>query len=182
LRPRPRRDRGRRRRRLPPDVLEEALRLLEADPDQSLSFLVAVLQAHFKTLGRELKIARTTLQRRLATSQRDARIKPLRRARRRTRFVAPEPHQIWHCDAKGPFKVRLASGEQVAVHVLTILDDATRAVLAARVVLSPTLAEAVRVLREAAQRWGLCERYYADRASIFDAHAFRGGLAQIGTH
>src|SRR5690606_34187618 len=31
-------------------------------------------------------------------------------------------------------------------------------------------------------RWGLPRRLYADRASIFDSTAFRGGLAQLGAH
>ena len=34
----------------------------------------------------------------------------------------------------------------------------------------------------AALRWGLPNRLYADRASIFDSQAFRRGLAQLGTH
>lgn len=183
LRPRPRRDRGRRRRRLPVDVVPEALRLLEADPHQPLGFLVSVLEAHFATLGRPLKIPRSTLQRRLAATKAYARIRRTRtRARQRTRFVAREPHERWQSDAKGPFPVALASGERLGVHVLSILDDATRVVLAALVVLSPTLAAAVRVFRQAALRWGLCASFYADRASIFDAHAFRGGLAELGVH
>lgn len=183
LRPRPRRDRGRRRRRLPADVVPEALRRLEADPHQPLGFLIAVLEAHFKSLGRELKVPRSTLQRRLSATKAYDRVKRAReRTRRRSRFVASEPHKRWQCDAKGPFSVALVSGERVSAHVLSIIDDATRAVLAARVVPSPTMAEAVRVFREAVQRWGLCEAYYADRASIFDSHAFRGGLAEVGVH
>ncbi|MGE3361793.1 MAG: DDE-type integrase/transposase/recombinase [Acidimicrobiia bacterium] len=168
---------------MPADVVTEALRRLEADPHQPLSFLVSVLEAHFRSQGRELKLPRSTLQRRLAATPAYERVQRARgRTRRRVRFVASEPHQRWQTDAKGPFTIALASGERVAVHVLTILDDATRAVLAARVVRSPTTAEAVRVFREAALRWGLCEYLYADRASIFDAHSFRGGLAQLGVH
>lgn len=183
LRPQPRRDRGRRRRRLPPDVVPEALRRLEADPHQPLGFLIAVLEAHFKTLGRTLKIPRSTLQRRLAATKAYDRVRRAReRTRRRSRFVAAEPHKRWQSDAKGPFPVTLMSGERVSAHVLSIIDDATRAVLAARVAPSPTMGEAVRVFREAVQRWGLCEAFYADRASIFDSHAFRGGLAELGVH
>lgn len=183
LRPKPRRDRGRRRRRLPGDVIPEALRLLEADPHQPLSFLISVLEARFETEGRQLKIPRSTLQRRLAATKAYARIRRTAdRTRRRTRFVAKEPHERWQSDAKGPFPVTLESGAIVKVHVLSIIDDATRAVLAARVVESPTMAEAVRVFREAVQRWGLCAQFYADRASIFDAHAFRGGVADLGVH
>jgi hypothetical protein len=66
--------------------------------------------------------------------------------------------------------------------VITIIDDASRAVLAAIVVLRPDLCAAVRVFRLAAKRWGLPDFLYADRASIFDSWAFREGLAQFGTH
>lgn len=181
LRPKPRRDRGRRRRRLPADVVPEALRLLEADPHQPLSFLISVLEARSATQGHELKIPRSTLQRRLAATKTYARLRRMRdRARRRTRFVAKDPHERWQSDAKGPFAVTLASGAKLKVHVLSIIDDSTRFVLGARVVESPTMAEAVRIFRQAVQRWGLCAAFYADRASIFDAHAFRGGLADLG--
>jgi transposase InsO family protein len=105
-----------------------------------------------------------------------------RRRQRRTRFVASAPHRIWHTDAKGPFRVRLLSGVVLLVHVLSILDDASCAVLAALVTPSPTLGAAVLAFRQAALRYGLPDRLYADRASIFDSHAFRGGLAQLGVH
>jgi len=49
-------------------------------------------------------------------------------------------------------------------------------------VLTPDLCAAVRAFRLAAERWGLPARVYADRASIFDSHAFRAGLADLGAH
>lgn len=178
-----RRDRGRRRRRLPADVVPEALRLLEADPHQPLGFLIAVLESQYRAQGREVRIPRSTLQRRLAETKAYERIRRARnRTRRRGRFVAAEPHERWQADAKGPFEVTITSGRRLGAHVLSIIDDATRAVLAARVVESPTTAEAVRVFRQAALRWGLCGAFYADRASIFDALSFRGGLAELGVH
>ncbi len=105
-----------------------------------------------------------------------------KRSRKRRRFVAREPHEIWPCDAKGPVEVRLESGELIEFHVLTILDDASRYVLAAVVVRSPDLRAAVRVFRQAAKRWGLPNRIYLDCASIFDSLAFRAGLAEVGSH
>lgn len=179
LRPRPRRDRGTKRARLPDAVVDEAMRLLTEDPGLSFTLLRAVLKATFKGLD----IPRSTLQRRLAARpayRRLTRVK--KRKRRRTRFVARCPHDIWHCDAKGPVRLRLTSKEVVFFHVLSIIDDATRAVLAALIVPSPNLGAAVRVFRRAALRFGLPSRFYADRASIFDARAFRLGLADLGAH
>ncbi len=181
LRPRPRKDKGKPRRRLPPEVVSSALRHLEEEPEQPLTFLLAVLRAEFRAL--RIKIPRSTLQRRVRAHPDYARVKRARaQRRRRGRFVAPAPHRIWQTDAKGPFPVRLASREELKVHVLSILDDATRAILAALVVPSPDLGAAVRTFQQAALRWGLPERLYADRASIFDSRAFRAGLADLGAH
>lgn len=179
LQPRPRKDRQQRRRELPEEVIEEALRLLSADPAMSYTFLLAALQARFA----DHPVARSTLQRRLAAQPEYRRIQRAKtRVRRRTRFVARAPHHIWQTDAKGPFPVRLVSGTEILVHVLSILDDASRAVLAAIVTRRVNLGPAVRVYRQAALRWGLPERLYADRASIFDSKAFRQGLAELGAH
>jgi transposase InsO family protein len=133
-----------------------------------------------------LRIPRSTLYRRVTEHPDYAAIAVARRAsrqpRRRTRFVARRLHQRWQCDAKGPFEVHLTSKLVIRVHVITILEDASRAVLAATVVDSPDLGEAVRLFRKAAGRWGLPEQYYADRGAIFDAQAFRAGLAILGVH
>jgi len=179
LRQKPRRDRGKSRSLLPKAVVDEALRLLTEDSGMTLTMLLAVLGATFA--GRS--IPRSTLQRRL--SEREAYLR-LRRAekhnRRRLRFVARKSHDIWQCDAKGPVRVLLRCGEWIAFHVLSILDDATRAALAALIVPSPNLGACVRIFRLAALRYGLPEKYYADRASIFDSVAFRAGLATLGVH
>ena len=181
LRPKTRSDHGRQRQILPEDVVQEALRLLGEDPGISLTFLLAVLEATFRE--RKLVIPRSTLQRRLAEHPSYARIQRARaQVQRRTRFVAKRAHDIWHMDAKGPVSIVLTSGAKLVFHVLSIIDDATRALLAALIVLSPDLGAAVRVFRMAALRWGLPSRYYADRAAIFDSHAFRAGLALLGVH
>lgn len=181
LQPSSRSDRGRVRRPLPDEVVQEAVRLLSEDPAMSLGFLSAVLEARFAE--RKLRIVRSTLQRRLAAHPSYRRIQRARkRVRRRTRFTARAPHQIWQTDAKGPITLRLVSGAEIRFHVLSILDDATRAVLAAIVAAEANLAAAVLAFRRAALSWGLPERLYADRASIFDSKPFRLGLAQIGAH
>lgn len=179
LRPKPRRDLGQRRSRLPTAVVDEALRLLTEDPGMSLTLLIAVLEARFGGQS----IPRSTLQRRLR--QREAYLR-LRRAqkhnKRRVRFVARTPHDIWQCDAKGPVQLLLCCGQMLIFHILSILDDASRAVLAALVVPSPDLGACVRVFRRAVLSYGLPKKYYADRASIFDSVAFRAGLATLGPH
>jgi putative transposase len=179
LRPKRRSDLGVTRASLPDEVIREALRLLTGDPDISLTFLLALLRPLFPGVH----IPRSTLQQRLSARPDYARIKRLRGYRkRRTRFVAKAPHHIWQTDAKGPVRVMLANGTTLTFHVMSIIDDATRAVLAAIVSLHADLGAAVRVFRLAATRWGLPTMLYADRASIFDSRSFRMGLAQLGSY
>jgi transposase InsO family protein len=185
LQPAVRKDRGKKRARVPKDVVEKAFALWADDPDLSFTMLEALLHADplLRLEERGIRLARSTLQRRLAAHPLYARLKRTRkRERQRRRYVARRPHEIWHLDAKGPVTVRLTSGERTEFHVVTVLDDASRDILSSIVVKSPDLCAAVRVFRRAAKRWGLPDLIYADRASIFDSVAFRGGLAQLGTH
>lgn len=185
LRPKRRTDHGSTRPVLPADVVRRAYALLADDPELSFTLLRAVLYADpdLRLKQRGITLARATLQRRLAALPGYVRLQRARKLqRRRRRYVARRPHQIWHLDAKGPVTVRLVGGARLSFHVLTILDDASRACLAAIVALSPDLSAAVRVFRLAAKRWGLPDLLYADRAAIFDSVAFRGGLAQLGSH
>jgi transposase InsO family protein len=181
LAPRPRSDRGQVHRTFPPGLIEAAILHLTEDPTQSLPFLCKVLAAEFAE--QQAVVASSTLQRRLAAHPDYARIQRARRQERgRTRFCARAPHDIWQTDAKGPVTIRLTNAMMLTFYVLSILDDATRAVLAAIVALKANLAAAVRVFRMAALGFGLPKSLYADKAMIFDAHAFRSGLAQMGSY
>ena len=185
LRPRRRKDAGSTKSVLPADVVQAAYALWADDPEISFTLLRALLSADpdLDLAGRGIKLARSTLARRLQALPAYVRLQRARlHKRRRGRFVARRPHQIWHLDAKGPVTVRLRSGKRLVFHVLSVIDDASRACLAAIVVPSPDLCAAVRAFRLAAKRWGLCDLVYADRASIFDSVAFRSGLAQLGSH
>jgi transposase InsO family protein len=180
-----RKDKGTKKARIPKDVINAAAKLWSEDPDLSFTMLKALLYADpvLALNERSIHVSRSTLQRRLAEDPAYQRLKRARkRARHRRRFVARAAHEIWHVDAKGPVPVRLKSGVRINFHVLTILDDASRDVLAAIVAPTPDLAAAVRVFRLAAKRWGLPNLLYADRASIFDSPPFRAGLAVFGSH
>jgi transposase InsO family protein len=185
LRPKRRNDAGRTKAVLPAEVVQRAYALLADDPEISFTLLRALLYADsdLDLKGRSINVARSTLARRLQALPGYARLMRARLyKRRRGRFVARRPHEIWHLDAKGPITVRLRSGRRLVFHVLSVIDDASRACLAAIVAPSPDLCAAVRVFRLAAKRWGLPDFVYADRASIFDSVAFRSGLAQLGSH
>lgn len=188
LEPRRRSDRGKPRVRVPDVVVEKALDYLAADPDLTLPFLVHVLQndpeveAQLARVGVS-SISRSTLQRRLSAHPLYARLRRARkRDRARRRWVPRRPHDVWHMDAKGPEKVRFLSGEEMVFHILSVLDGASRAVLAAIIVPSPDVRATVRAFRLAARRYGLPRLFYADRGSPFDTPVFRGGIAVLGSH
>jgi len=181
LKPRLRRDRGR-RRRLKRKVLDRAVTLLREEPRRSLTMLCELLRVELNAV-----VSRSTLHRHLQAHpaypglRREAKGDLDRRLRRR--FQAARGHEIWQGDSKGPFTVRFRGSRlEVQVHVLTIIDDFSRATLASAAVTTPDLRAAVLVLRAAARRWGLPDRFYADRASVFDSKAFRTGLAELGIH
>jgi transposase InsO family protein len=166
--------------------VQVALRIWCDDPEMSLTFLLAQLDAdpELRLKDRGVVVSRSTLHRYLQAHDLYRHLRKLAKKTRavRTRYSPRTPHDIWHLDAKGPFDVKLASGAIVVVHVMTVLDGASRAVLACLIVPTPDLKAAVRVFQSAARRWGLPERVACDRASIFDSHAFRAGLALLGVH
>ena len=166
---------------IPPEWVQYALAQLEEQPGRSLFILALRLQQRFQlpqppsrsSLHRALK-----LQPRYQALRRRAR----GQARLRRRFQAARAHDIWHADAKAVCTVRFGDGTRQSVRILSILDDATRFVLAALVVKSESLAAAVATFRRAAARWGLPEKFYADRGSAYDSDAFRKGLAVLGIY
>lgn len=164
-----------------PEWVSHALALLEEEPARSLFVLCLRIKEHF---GLQRGPSRASLHRAL---KREARYIKLRRRARgecklRRRFQAREPHDIWHADAKAAFLVTFTDGTKRKVQVLSILDDATRFVLAALIVFSESLAAAVATFRAAAARWGLPRKFYADRGSAYDSNPFRKGLAVLGCH
>jgi len=166
---------------IPPEWVQYALAQLEEQPTRSLFILGLRLQQRFQL---PQPPSRSSLHRALKAQPRYQALR--RRARGHTRlrrrFQAARAHDIWHADAKAVFTVRFSDGARHTVRILSILDDATRFVLAALVVASESLAAAVATFRRAAARWGLPQKFYADRGSAYDADAFRKGLAVLGIH
>lgn len=161
-----------------------ALALLEEEPERSLFILCDRIKRKYNV---ESKISPSSLHRALKGQPR---YMALRRRDKdkglggglRKRFQAIKPHEIWHGDAIGPFKVLFVNGQSGAYRILSILDDATRFVLIALAVLSENIANVVSVFRKSAARYGLCEKWYADRGSPYDSDIFRKGLGILGIH
>lgn len=181
LLPKQRADHGGARKQTTASWVHYAIGLLYEQPGRSLTQLEAYLRLQFA----DYSLSRSTLARHLRAHPAYAGIGKLRGdrpSRLRNRYEAAHPHECWQLDGKGPFEVRLVDGARIRVHVLSILDDHTRAILAALVARSESTAAAITVFEHAALKWGLADRFQFDRGSAFDSDAFRHGLAQLGVH
>ncbi|MHC1590576.1 MAG: DDE-type integrase/transposase/recombinase, partial [Candidatus Helarchaeales archaeon] len=164
-----------------PDWIQYALGLVEEEPNRSIYMLGIFLREKFS-----LKKAPPASSLYLAL-QKESRYRRAKKClnnkkKKRVRFQAAYPHLIWHADAKSKFKVCFSDGTQKTVQILTLLDDATRFVLCAIIIFSESLKAAITVFRKAAARFGLPDKFYADRGSAYDSDVFRKGLAILGIH
>ena len=164
-----------------PEWVEYALALLEEEPERSFYILGLRLRDRF---GLDRLPAKSSLHRALKKEPRYRKLK--RRGqdgnRLRVRFQAGQVHDIWQTDAKASFQVHFTDHTSRKVQVLSLLDDTSRYILRALVVQSESAATAVATFRQAAARWGLPRKLYADRHSSYDSKVFRDGLAVLGVH
>jgi len=161
-----------------------ALALLEEEPDRSLFIVCDRIKRKFNV---ESPISKSSLHRAIHNEPRYRTLRRMAndkggRGRFRKRFQAIKAHEIWHGDAIGPFPVFFADGRTAKFHILSILDDASRFILAALIILAENIAGVVAAFRRAAARYGLCHKWYADRGSAYDSKVFRKGLGILGIH
>jgi len=181
LLPKVRADRGTPRRADTPVWIGYAIGLLYEQPNRSLTQLEAYLQLEFENY----RLSRSSLARHLRAHPAFHGIEKLRQGHKsklRALYEAQHPHEGWQLDGKGPFTVRLQKEGRVQVHVLSVLDDYSRYVLAAQVASSESEQAAITVFEQAVGKWGLADRFQFDGGSAFDAKGFRQGLAQLGVH
>jgi len=181
LLPKVRKDKGRTRMPQTDLWVDHAIALLFDQPSRSLDQLQFYLKFRFQAYH----LGRSTLQRHLKSHPAYKGIERLRGQRpkkTRDRYQANRPHECWQLDGKGPFSVQLKSGERIRVHVLSILDDFSRSILAAVVATSESTAAAISVFVRAVLLFGLPDRMQFDQGSAFDSESFRHGVAQCGVH
>lgn len=181
LLPKRRSDRGRARQAGTVAWVGYAIGLLYEQPDRSLTQLQIYLRLEFP----DYSLGETTLRRHLHEHPAYAGIARLRSGKKsklHDLYEAAHPHEGWQLDGKGPFTVWFADGRRVEVKVLSVLDDHSRAVLAAIVTFAEDIEAAVTVTSKAMAKWGIAERFQFDRGTAFDSHAFRAGLAALGVH
>jgi len=161
--------------------VDYALGLLYEQPERSLTQLMLYLELEFG----KLSYSRSTLSRDLHAHPAFAGILRRRKGtdkKLRDLYETDHPHDSWQLDAKGPFPLTLINGKTIRVHVLSILDDFSRYIIAAIIAPAENIEAAVRVFRLAASKWGIALRMQFDRASAYDSKVFRTGLAMLGVH
>ena len=179
--PKRRKDRGRARCAGLEIWIPYGIALLYEQPDRSLTQLDVYLRAEFP----DYDLGRSTLDRHLRAHPAYggiARLRSGKKSRLRSLYEANHPHECWQLDGKGPFRVHLKDGGSVSVHVLSVLDDYSRAILACVVALAENIEATIRVFQKAVLRWGLADRFQFDRGSAFDSKVFRHGIGQVGVH
>ena len=130
LLPKVRADRGAPRRADTPVWVGYAIGLLYEQPNRSLTQLETYLQLEFANY----RLSRSSLARHLRAHPAFHGIEKLRKGHKsklRALYEAQHPHEGWQLDGKGPFAVRLKHAGRLQVHVLSVLDDYSRYVLAA---------------------------------------------------
>lgn len=181
LLPKPRNDRGKSHHAGTAAWVGYSIGLLYEQPSRSILQLEIYLRAEFA----DYSLGRTTLRRHLKRHPAFAGIEKLRSGKKsklRDLYEANHPHEGWQLDGKGPFTVRFVDGTRVQVHVLSIIDDHSRAILGAVVSGDEDTEAAIAVVCKVIAKWGLADRFQFDRGSAFDSHAFRNGLAALGVH
>ena len=181
LLPKFRSDRGAPRRTDTTTWVSYAVALLYEQPERSLTQLDVYLHAQFE----DYNLGRSTLSRALNAHPAFPGIEALRKGKRnkaRDRYEAQTPHEGWQLDAKGPFKVNFKDGTRVNVHVFSIIDDYSRAILAVFVSRHVDTHAAIAVFERAVNTWGLPDRFQFDLGGAFESDIFRQGLAQLGIH
>lgn len=161
--------------------VEHAIALLLEQPGRSVSQLHIYLQGRFA----DYALSRASLHRRLQAHPAYPAVAELRSGKKKklySRYEASRPHECWQLDGKGPFPVGLQDGSTIRVHVLSVLDDYSRSILAAVVATAEDTNAAIAVFQKAALRYGLPTRMQFDRGSAFDSQDFRHGIAQCGVH
>ena len=161
--------------------VDYAIGLLLEQPSRSLHQLDIYLRGHFNDYALSLATLGRRLRGHLAYPA-IGRLRTGKHHRLRDIYEAARPHECWQLDGKGPFAVRFLASGHTHAHVLTVLDDHTRAVLAAHVALAEDTLAAIAAFCKAAARYGLPDRMQFDRGSAFDSDAFRDGIAHCGVH
>ncbi|HSP47730.1 MAG TPA: DDE-type integrase/transposase/recombinase [Clostridiaceae bacterium] len=169
------------RRRIPEEILEEAVHLRREVPGRSVSEIIRILEWEGRIRPNELK--RSTLQEKLQERGYSSRHMAMyagggiatRRFQKRSR------NKLWHSDIKyGCFLPIGPGGKPQQVYAVSFLDDATRMVLHAE--FYPSLEKVIveDCFRKAVLKHGIPEQVYFDNGKQYRTKWMTRACAKMG--
>lgn len=159
-------------RSLGSEAQEFLVQAVQHNPRRTATALYEEL-ARARLLGQP-PVSLSTVQRFLRTVEVPTDATPERR-----RFAFPHANDCWQSDlCAGPYL--LEKGKKRKTHVIAILDDASRLVVAARVGLQSNYPAFEAVLKHAIASRGVPKRLYVDNAKIFHSQQLQLICARLG--
>jgi len=179
LRPAPRADTGL-PRAFPPEVLDQAIALREAQPARTTQTLVDILQRDESlSLPRSINVHTLTthLRRRGKTRRVLAQAGQTYR-----RFERDQVNSLWQGDALvGPWLPDpYAPGKKRRTHLFCFLDDHSRLIPYAEFFFDEALPRLERVLKVAILRRGVPHAVYVDNGQVYSSLQFNAACATLG--
>jgi transposase InsO family protein len=179
LRPRPRADKGH-PRAFPPEVLDQAVALREAQPSRTTQTLVDILaRDEHLDLDRPLNVHTLTTHLRQRGKTRRLLTQTTQTARR---FERAHVNDLWQGDAMhGPWLPDPdRPGNKRRTHLFCFIDDHSRLVPHAQFFFDEALPRMERVLKVGILRRGLPKAIYVDNGMVYSSTQFAAACATLG--
>lgn len=167
---------------VPDHILDEAISLRREVPGRSVAQIIEILE--WEKAVEPGRIKRSTLQEKLAArgySTRHMRMYAKTSAAAARRYQKRHRNQLWHSDIKyGPYLPIGTGGAKKQVYLVTIIDDATRAVMHAE--FYPTLDQVIveDSLRQAIHKYGAPDSVFFDNGKQYRTKWMQRACAKMG--
>jgi transposase InsO family protein len=167
-------------RAIAPAVADRIIALREEDPSRSVHTILRMLQLA-DALGGEPVPAPATVYRLLSGRGLSRRSRKAVVGRDRRAFAFERPNQMWQSDVMHGPRVRARAGGPLhKSYLITVLDDATRVVVATAWCFGERQVDFVTVLRAALLRRGVPDRLFVDNGAAYVSKHLGLVCAQLG--
>jgi len=149
------------------ELSDKILALREEDPSRSVQTILKMLR-HAGVLGKDERVAASTVYRLLENRGLSKRKRRAPLGKDRRAFAMERPNQCWQSDVMhGPPLRDGRTGRARKTYLVTLLDDATRVVVASAFCWSEKLADFLPVFREALLKRGVPDVLYVDNGAAY---------------
>lgn len=163
-----------------PKLADRIFALREEDPSRSVHTILRMLQLADALDGEPLP-APATVYRLLSGRGLSRRSRKVALGRDRRAFAFERPNQMWQSDVMHGPRVRVRPGGPMhKSYLITLLDDATRVVVATAWCFGERQSDFVAVLRAALLRRGVPDRLFVDNGAAYASRHLGMVCAQLG--